>query len=278
MGNTSLYGMIYSSLGLIGMEAEHHYGWRRETDMWDTSSDELVKIAKIHERHDALIGDALDPPHPASRFDFVISIAVLHHLSARERRIEGVRAALYKLKRPRGSPTTKQEAGDHESQVRNVGQALFFVWALEQKGSRRGWDEGGEQDVLVPWVLKSPTESSRQGKPDKQKKKGKKRRDDTLLDHQNDGQVVEDHAQETPSAGPQDDTAKASGNVTQPSLESHTGNEPSNEHKTEQVYHRYYHLYRQGELEEDIVSAGGEIVKSGYDRDNWWCVARRKIA
>lgn len=36
----------------------------------------------------------------------------------------------------------------------NGGKALIYVWALEQKDSRRGWDEGHEQDVMVPWVLK----------------------------------------------------------------------------------------------------------------------------
>jgi tRNA (uracil-5-)-methyltransferase TRM9 len=35
---------------------------------------------------------------------------------------------------------------------------LVYVWALEQKDSRRGWDEGHEQDVMVPWVLKQKKE------------------------------------------------------------------------------------------------------------------------
>ena len=46
--------------------------------------------------------------------------------------------------------------------------------------------------------------------------------------------------------------------------------------KDGQVYKRFYHLYREGEIEEDVVSAGGEVVRHGYDRDNWWCVAKRK--
>ena len=33
------------------------------------------------------------------------------------------------------------------------GKALIYVWALEQKNSRRGWDENSAQDVFVPWVL-----------------------------------------------------------------------------------------------------------------------------
>lgn len=40
------------------------------------------------------------------------------------------------------------------------------------------------------------------------------------------------------------------------------------------TYHRYYHLYKNGELEHDIIAAGGEILQSGYDKDNWWSIAR----
>lgn len=83
------------------------------------------------------------------------------------------------------------------------GKALLYVWALEQSGSRRGWDVGHEQDVMVPWVLKQ---------------KGRQ----------------------------------------------------------EQTFQRYYHLYKKGELEEDVVKAGGVVLESGYEKDNWWCIAGRK--
>lgn len=78
------------------------------------------------------------------------------------------------------------------------------MWALEQKTSRRGWDEGDEQDVMVPWVMKQKGEED-----------------------------------------------------------------------AERVFHRYYHLYRRGELEEDIEQAGGLVEVSGYERDNWWAIAKR---
>lgn len=59
------------------------------------------------------------------------------------------------------------------SKVRSGGQALIYCWALEQGNSRRGYHEGMEQDVLVPWVLqekkkKEPTkkQSSQRAKPD----------------------------------------------------------------------------------------------------------------
>ncbi|KAL9110874.1 MAG: hypothetical protein Q9227_004674 [Pyrenula ochraceoflavens] len=44
---------------------------------------------------------------------------------------------------------------------------------------------------------------------------------------------------------------------------------------TPETYDRYYHLYAAGELERDIVAAGGRILESGYDRDNWWAIATR---
>ncbi|KAK5949789.1 tRNA methyltransferase, has a role in tRNA modification [Knufia fluminis] len=165
-------------------------------DIYIVASDrstELIKFAEQHQPHSAIVGDILSLPHPPGKFDFAISIAVIHHLSTPERRVESVRTILQTLK-----PSVANKP---------AGEALFFVWALEQKNSRRGWDEGDNQDQLVPWVLK----------PDKNRE-----------------------AQDKPT-----------------------------------THHRYYHLYKQGELEEDVRAAGGEVVRSGYDRDNWWCVARR---
>lgn len=135
---------------------------------------------------DVLVADGLDLPYRASSVDFVISIAVVHHLSTRERRRAAV-ASLLRCARP-GAPV------------------LVYVWALEQAGSRRGWSEGSDQDTLVSWVMRAP--------------KG------------------------TPNAGT--------------------------------TYQRYYHLYRRGELEEDVEAAGGVVVDAGYEKDNWWAVFCRQ--
>ncbi|OTB04279.1 hypothetical protein M426DRAFT_320865 [Hypoxylon sp. CI-4A] len=133
------------------------------------------------------------------RVDFAICIAVVHHLSTRERRIEGVRALL-------------------DCVQPHHGKVLVYVWALEQGSSRRGWDEGtADQDQLVPWVLK-------------QKKKKAKEEEEA------------------------DSNTKPAGTT----------------------YQRYYHLYRKGELEEDVVTAGGEVLDSGYEKDNWWAIASPK--
>jgi tRNA (uracil-5-)-methyltransferase TRM9 len=116
-------------------------------------STNLVKFAKQHQPHDSIVADIMNLPHPRHSFDFAISIAVIHHISTPERRIEAVRAILELLRPP--------SAG----QPGSGGQALIYVWALEQKDSRRGWDEGNEQDVMVPWVMRA--------KKEKEAKKGK---------------------------------------------------------------------------------------------------------
>lgn len=105
------------------------------------------------------------------------------------------------------------------------GKALIYVWALEQKDSRRGWDEGHEQDVMVPWVLTQ-----------KKEKKPKRRKADA-----EGGEATEEK-----------------------------------EEDGDKTFLRYYHLYRKGELEQDIGEAGGVVLESGYEKDNWWAIARPK--
>ncbi|KAL8769819.1 MAG: hypothetical protein Q9209_004257 [Squamulea sp. 1 TL-2023] len=164
-------------------------------------SKNLVKIASQRPAHSSVIADNLALPHPSSSFDFAISIAVVHHLSSHTRRVQAIAAILEILR-----PTPEPQQGRLNLQNAQ-GKALIYVWALEQKTSRRGWDEGDQQDVMVPWVMRQ------------------------------------------------------------------WGNDPS--HENSRTFHRYYHLYRQGELESDVVEAGGRVLQSGYEKDNWWAVAVR---
>ncbi|KAK9352373.1 S-adenosyl-L-methionine-dependent methyltransferase [Lipomyces doorenjongii] len=150
-------------------------------------SSKLIELARtgkevVKKRFvDVGIADGIEAPFRKSRFDFAISIAVVHHFATPERRLEAVRSILRAL--------------------RQGGTALVYVWALEQKNSRRGWDEGHAQDVMVPWVTEK-------------------------------------------------DGARM-------------------------VVERYYHLYRKGEIEADVETAGGKVVEGGYERDNWWVIIER---
>ena len=163
-----------------------------------------MQIASRHRPQEAIIADNLSLPHPRSSFDFAISIAVVHHLSTNARRIGAIAAILETLHLVPNHPN-KSLSND-----RPLASALIYVWALEQKNSRRGWDEGDEQDVMVPWVLKQ------------------------------------------------------------------NGNADGKEGST--TFNRYYHLYRRGELEDDILQAGGKVESSGYEKDNWWVIATRRPA
>ncbi|ODM23609.1 hypothetical protein SI65_01198 [Aspergillus cristatus] len=155
-------------------------------------SENLVRIAVNHQPHSPIVADILHLPHLDASFDFAISIAVVHHLSSPDRRIQAIVEILRTLK-----PASENHPG---------GKALIYVWALEQKNSRRGWDKGDNQDVMVPWVLKNS--SSKGGSSDAPK-----------------------------------------------------------------TFHRYYHLYEEFELERDIRQAGGRVLESGYEKDNWWAIA-----
>lgn len=52
----------------------------------------------------------------------------------------------------------------------------------------------------------------------------------------------------------------------------HVEGEPESKRikKDESAYQRYYHLFKKGELDELVKEAGGTILESGYDRDNWY--------
>jgi tRNA (uracil-5-)-methyltransferase TRM9 len=156
-------------------------------------SEALARIAVKHQPHSTIVADILNLPHPHSRFDFAISIAVVHHLSTPERRVRAIAEILQTLK-----PANQANQG---------GKALIYVWALEQKSSRRGWDKGHQQDVMVPWVMR--------------------------------------------------------------------GDQGMSGQETTKTFHRYYHLYEEHELERDIRNAGGLVLDSGYEKDNWWAVAAR---
>ena len=133
---------------------------------------------------------------------------MIHHLSTHDRRVEALGAIFNTLRWPKTLSTANYpSSSDTES-----GKALIFVWALEQSSSRRGWDTGDEQDVMVPWIMKSKTPS---------------------------------------------------------------GNGNGEETTT---FHRYYHLYRRGELERDITDAGGRVLECGYEKDNWWAIAVRETS
>lgn len=134
------------------------------------------------------------------------------------------------------------------SKLRKGAEALFYCWALEQNNSRRGYNENMEQDVLVPWVLQMQN-------PGHQKPKKEVATD---LDLEN----------IAPS--------ERSAHLKKWKREQHNKRRETlkSVKDTSNTRYRYYHLYREGELEEDCKRAGCIVVRNGYEKDNWYLVAR----
>ncbi|ROW06432.1 hypothetical protein VMCG_04304 [Cytospora schulzeri] len=185
----------FTGLGGSGDDQEKTVAAAGAADGSSSSSTGIIQGA------DVAVADSLVLPFREASADFAICIAVIHHLSTRERRVDAIRQLLRCIRRGNHHQGGGGGRGDGDGDGDGGGgRILVYVWALEQSNSRRGWDEGGEQDLLVP--------SKQQG---------------------------DRHADKT--------------------------------------FHRYYHLYRKGELEEEVISAGGKVIDSGYERDNWWVIA-----
>ncbi|KAI1329327.1 S-adenosyl-L-methionine-dependent methyltransferase [Xylariaceae sp. FL0255] len=192
-------------------------------------------------RSDVCVSDGLSLPFRAGAADFALCIAVIHHMSTRERRIAALQSLL-ECVRP------------------DAGEILVYVWALEQSASsRRRWDETSDQDQLVPWVMKAAqnTAASAAGaKGVKAKKKQKKTKEE--------------------GEGPTDSGGDCGiGDVVISGGTTGNAEEAETDVNKDATFQRYYHLYRKGELEEDLRAAGGKVLESGYERDNWWVIGAR---
>lgn len=203
----------------------------------DRSSGLIECAHDINPKHNVLVADGMHLPHKDNTFDFAISIAVVHHWSTQERRVAAIKHILSKLK--------------------SGGEALIYCWALEQGSSRRGYHDGMEQDILVPWVLQ-----------DKKKKNVTNNRKSNVVDRPDlSGIPPKERAQFIANWRKEKEEQK------QKELQSDQ-NHQSNDQEDNTKY-RYYHLYREGELEKDCVEAGGKVKNNGYERDNWYVVAQK---
>ncbi|KAK3315304.1 hypothetical protein B0H66DRAFT_340761 [Apodospora peruviana] len=233
---------------------------------------EVDRKGSVAAATDVLVADGLSLPFRDRSADFAICVAVIHHMSTRARRQDAIRQLL-KCVRPAGG---KALSGPDD--VGREGTVLVYVWALEQGSSRRGWDEGGEQDLLVPWVMKKHQSQPKAGRPGPGPGHGPEGKavvagTDTANDNSSGEQQQQDQHQlsadtVTTAMGAGGGVGGGPGGENDP-----TDNNPN----AESVFQRYYHLYRKGELEEDVLAAGGVVVTSGYERDNWWVVTANAL-
>ncbi|CDQ81421.1 unnamed protein product [Oncorhynchus mykiss] len=197
----------------------------------------------------AFVSDALNVPLRSDTCDACISIAVIHHLSTQKRR-QAVVEELVRLLRPGG-------------------QALIYVWAVEQEYNKQ------KSKYLKETRQQGPTRDS--------------------TDHNNQESKTQDLSgiatdctkvhRETESP------AKLSVHINRTAFNSQDllvpwhlkGSKNTLDPPTEAqapapspVFHRYYHVFQKGELEELCVRVRGVAIQRSYHDQGNWCVILKK--
>ncbi len=122
--------------------------------------------------------------------------------------------------------------------LRPGGTMLIYVWAFEQKR------DFGAQDVYVPWHLN-----------DRYSDKSAK--------------LVLNEGEESKHIDMLEPTV-------QPETDGLIDTAIKDEAKQATVFHRYYHVFVEGELEELVLQVEGlSIQESFYDHENWCVIAKK---
>lgn len=230
-------------------------------------SQNLVDICR-ERQFQAFVCDALAVPIRSGSCDACISIAVIHHFATAERRV----AALQELVRL----------------LRPGGKALVYVWAMEQeykekkskylRENRIGQGKKEEirndasmQELLVEQMPDLDNQDSASSAPcisDSQKGgcNSRKVTNSELPIHINrtsfhsQDLLVPWHLKGTPGKD-------------KPTVPF----DPVGSHDPSPVFHRYYHVFREGELEAACQTLSNvSILQSYYDQGNW-CVILQKV-
>lgn len=230
-------------------------------------SQNLVDICR-ERQFQAFVCDALAVPIRSGACDACISIAVIHHFATAERRM----AALQELVRL----------------LRPGGKALIYVWAMEQEYKKKKskylrenrigqvkkeeiLDDASMQELLVeqmPDVGNQHPASSAPSISDSQKGgcNSRKVTNSTLPIHTN---RTSFHSQDL---------------LVPWHLKGNPGKDkpvepfdPIGSHDPSPVFHRYYHVFCEGELEAACQALSNvSILQSYYDQGNW-CVILQKV-
>ncbi|XP_061923234.1 alkylated DNA repair protein alkB homolog 8-like [Entelurus aequoreus] len=195
----------------------------------------------------AFVSDALNVPLRTASCDACISIAVIHHFSTPERRLAAAKELLRLLK--------------------PGGRALIYVWALEQEHQQQ------KSKYLKDRNLPEERDSTNRQDGAHQRPAG----DDKLSVHTNrtafssQDLLVPWHLKEKSPKGSKDSSPNSPASRKCPSVTPRgIANSPA------PVFHRYYHVFQQGELERLCAQLQGVRVLSGYHDQGNWCLILEK--
>ncbi|KAL0030888.1 hypothetical protein WJX77_011841 [Trebouxia sp. C0004] len=249
---------------------------------------------------DVAVADGMQLPYASQRFDAVLSIAVLHHITTPARRIHMLKELL-RILRP-------------------AGKALVTVWATDQEDMKKlaKWQPidrpashaedattGHQSEDNVSGAAMSSDARSVSGADnpsvgtDQAGEAGAPRQQSTAeadcsrpSGSAQQACVASLSSSQNQSAAPSNDyfvpwhlpfhraeaamqVLKASGQHAQ---KANPGSIRIDNKKNSVVFSRYYHVYEQFELDKLVEQVpGAEVLESFYDKDNW-CVVMGKLA
>ena len=239
--------------------------------LFEVGSDFSTSLASICRcrGHETCVGDVTRLPFRSSSFDVILCIAVIHHMSTRDRRLHAIRE-IVRVMRPGG-------------------RALIYVWAMEQKlkGENSKYIHDNRQREM----------SAGGGAGDGGDVRKESSCDVDISDsggaHSNenidDASVCADTAQTrdkaTPPAGKKlhvhvNRTQFKEQDMLVPwQLKSCKGTDSQTDTscKDGSTFHRYYHMFHEGELEALCGCVEGCVVAKSYHDQGNWCVVLEKI-
>ncbi|KAE8211427.1 hypothetical protein CF327_g4822 [Tilletia walkeri] len=207
-------------------------------------------VASHRSRNEVCVGDALLSGYRSRSMDFAMSIATIHHFSTEKRRIEAVQE-LIRIVNPIDLPTKSPEDDTTTPPTGSgPGRFMIYVWALEQRGESRRNFEAVSSSASVAETTEIPREQ------------------DLLVPWVNSGSFPSQKA----SSRSEGVSGEATSSATEPQIQP-----PST------VFQRFYHVFREGELEDLVDKASHSLDDpdvdvvlqgSGWERGNWWGVWR----
>lgn len=222
----------------VGCGNGKYLGWDgRLAKMGCDLSVQLCAICRSKGR-ECVAGNCLSIPFRSNSFDASISIAVIHHLSSVERRLKAIREQIRVLRRG--------------------GRALIYVWALEQK-----------RNSQKSSYLKCSNSSENQDVPIRSQLRKSVKTESGILDL-----TVHKNREEFQS---QDLLVPWEMNKT--CLESEIRNENREntvKEPTNTKFLRFYHVFKEGELEELCGQVEGCRVADNFYEQGNWCVVVEK--
>ena len=262
-------------------------------------------IAGSSFKADVAVADGMQLPYASQRFDAVLSIAVLHHITTPARRIHMLKELL-RILRPAGKALVTVWATDQEDMKKLAkwqpinrpglhaedantghqpeGRAVSAAIIASSAGSPSGADNLDVGTDQVGEAAASARQSAAEvdgGSRDAQS--GSAQQASVGLPSSSQSAVPSNdyfvpwhlpfHRAEAAMQ-----VLKASGQDAQKADPAAAGSIRIDNKKNSVVFSRYYHVYEQFELDKLVEQVpGAEVLESFYDKDNW-CVVMGKVA